>query len=1542
VYVIPTVFRSELGFQKHELVPIPEGVHGISLMRIQKSSFLIALVLLLADQSAAQERLGLEQGLRISQYARDVWQFEDGLPQNSVNAMAQTPDGYLWLGTQEGLARFDGVSFTVFGPDTEPSFATSDIIQLTTSQDGTLWIVVRRGGVLTYQGGVFSRISGVPESATSVRVDDDGTAWIGTFGAGLTRVSAGVATTFGAEAGFEGRFIGTTLPRGDGIRWLGTDTGLMMFDGERFLPADVQDLEDAHVSSLFQENDGTLWVGTRDERLFRITSTEVFERTDLLIPGGGYVAAMVRDAAGSLWFGQSAGGVSRVSHAGTDRFGVAHGLTDNQVLSLFEDDDGSLWIGTDGGGVNRIRRGLFTPFSAAEGLAHDNVFTVLTGRNGWTWIGTEDGLVALENNRIVETLGTAEGIANPHVYALAEDAAGGLWIGTAGGGVYHRASDGALSHYSSADGLGSDVIFALLEDSNGVVWIGTDAGVNTITNGVIESLSTDEGLSSDFPTYFAEGDGGVWIATYDGGINHVVDGKVVRIITSEDGLADDGVLSLLADDDGYLWAGTYGAGLSLIRGDNIFTVNRAAGLHNNTVMSVVDDHDGRLWMSSNKGLFSVLRADVLALAEGAIEKIQSRVYSKEDGLLTPEASGGQQPSAWLSAKGEIWFPTVKGVAMVRTSDLSFERKAPQTLIESIKVDGVVYDHRQELALPAGSDRVEIEYTATALIKPHDVRFAFKIEGHDSKWIDNGARRQANYTNLSPGEYTLQVASSSASGAWESRPVSLRFSLAPHFWETEWFALVLLFLIAGGLFGVYKARIGAVRRKAEELERVVDERTHELRLEKEVTEEAKNVIEAQAVKLQELDRLKTRFFANVSHEFRTPLTMIIGPLENALAGRHGQIVGRVRGQMELMLRNALRLMRLINQLMDLSKLEAGKMELRAGSRNIVAFLKDVMFTISPFAEKKGLELIVESSDPDVQVYYEPDKLEKVFYNLLSNASKFTPTGGKLSIDISTRAADETYAGGSVLIGVSDTGRGIPADALPHIFDRFHQVDGSNTRQHEGTGIGLSLVEELVTLHGGTVQVESEVGVGTTFSIVFPLGRSHLEDDQVVMSETAEYFAPELSNIASSEFETGEELGSESSEPAEAPSDAPRILVVDDNSDVRDYVGSILSETYQISFATDGLDGLEKVRAEMPDLILSDVMMPRMDGNEFVRALKSDPGLKIIPVILVSARATQEVKVEGLQMGADDYVPKPFNAKELLARIANLLKLREHQVLLKEMNEHLEDRVEQQLNVILTERERYEAELIEERDRAQASSRMKSAILDNMNHEFRTPLSIILGSSELLAEEVPDHLQEFLQNIQHGAGRLHSTLEAVCEISAVTAGVRAHIDDLDLTGAVRHVVDRQRKGAERKGLALHLRTPPDRRLVVRSEESGYLRILTIVLKNAIKFTDAGTVTVDVVETASDVITHVRDTGPGIPEDRLEKIFEAFVQGSEGLQRAHEGTGLGLAIARGRAEAMGAVLTVKSVVGEGSVFSLAVPRVSDRTAARRIEGLGDQESA
>lgn len=1516
----------------------------------------LALAILFATAPAVAQNgvmPGPSPDLLLSQYIHDVWQTNDGLPQNSVTDIVETADGYLWFGTQEGLVRFDGDKFTVFDSRSVEVMQRSDVVALAVEPDGnTLWISTKGAGVLIYRDGEFAALElpgvAVPQNVTRISMTPDGSVWLGSIRGGILRITPEGATLFDESNGFSGTYAGSVIRDGGGRIRVATNIGLLEIAGDTVRPSEFDELKEAFVSALHTDDDGTMWIATRGGALYEARPGRLIDHSDWIAGYDGYVTSMLRDGHGTMWLAHIGAGLFRVRGTRVDRFSEASGLSDNQVADILVDSEGSLWIATNGGGLNRLRSGLFSVFGIGEGLPHNNTYTVASTEDGTNWVGTENGLIGYRDRQVVATVGTAEGLTDPHILSLAPSNDGGIWIGTRGGGLYKWTGE-ISEHYTTENGLTGNAVFALMMDEKGRLWAGTDAGVNYLEGDNLRAITTEDGLTSPYPTYFASDGVGVWIATYDGGLNYWSGGQILKTVTADDGLSTNEILTVSVDDAGRVWAGGLEAGLNLIGDDGITVFNRDVGLFNDTVMSATTDAQGRLWISSNKGIFFVWVSELEAFARGELETIASTAFDVRDGLRVNEANGGQQPAVWEANDGALWYPTGSGAARIDPRDLDVVRPQPAVLVELLKVDGTTIVPRGLLPLAAGADRLQFRFTATELAQPTKIDFRYRVLGHRDEWISAELGREAIYSNLGPGAYTFEVAGSLPHSASEPQTATVSFEIAPFFWQTTWFLVLSVLGIFGLVVGFFQMRIRQHQAAAAELERIVDKRTFQLREEKERVEEAKSVIEAQTLKLQELDRFKTRFFANVSHEFRTPLTMIIGPLENALGGRYGKVEGRVRGQMDIMLRNALRLMRLINQLLDLSKLEAGKMQLRAGSRNIVGFLQDVMLTIAPFAEKKGLELNVTSEEERIEVYYEPDKLEKVFYNLLSNAAKFTPTGGKLSIDVSSQPASEGFPDGAVLVKVSDTGRGIPADALPTIFDRFQQVDGSNTRQHEGTGIGLSLVKEMVTLHGGSVEVESEVGKGTTFNIYFPIGCAHLEEDQIIQTGSLEFESPRMSTYAASEF-GGDPQTVEAAEPSEAAPDAPLLLVVDDNKDVRDYVGSIVSEHYRVVYAVDGVDGLEKARSESPDLILSDVMMPRMDGNELVRTLKADEDLKSIPVILVSARATQQVKVEGLQVGADDYVPKPFNAEELLARIANLLKLREHQKELKVLNTSLEDKVEEQLKLILTERERYEAELIEERDRAEAASRMKSTILDNMNHEFRTPLSIILGSSQVLAEEVSDDLKDFTHDIQGGASRLQSTLEAVCEISMLTAGLEFESTSFNLTDQVRRSVDSVRHTAEAKGLSLHVRSPKDQPVYAKTDEASYARIVEILVDNAIKFTESGDVVVELRNAGTHVETRVRDTGVGIEAEQLDKIFEAFAQGSEGLSRTHEGAGLGLAIAARRAELIGAELSAESEPGKGSVFTLKVPLAADEPdstnqkdaadAHRRAFGEGEAE--
>ncbi len=504
-----------------------------------------------------------------------------------------------------------------------------------------------------------------------------------------------------------------------------------------------------------------------------------------------------------------------------------------------------------------------------------------------------------------------------------------------------------------------------------------------------------------------------------------------------------------------------------------------------------------------------------------------------------------------------------------------------------------------------------------------------------------------------------------------------------------------------------------------------------------------------------------------------------------------------------------------------------------------------------------------------------------------------------------------------------------------------MDDSNTREHEGTGIGLALVKEMIDLHRGTVVVESEVGEGTTFIITLPKGKAHLKDHQITTPQEeaeavlAEPYQDAMAELASADFEfihANEHLPE--LERTDVTDASPLILVVDDNKDVREYVASILGQHYRIAQAADGQEGLERTRSLDPDLIISDVMMPRMDGNTMCRRIKEDPVLNHIPVILLTARATHELKLEGLEGGADDYMTKPFNAQELLVRVRNLLRLRHQQKELvhltqelKHLNENLEREVEQQIETLLIERLRYEQELINARDQAEASSRLKSTILDNINHEFRTPLSAILSFTQIVKTELQGELQEFAEEIERGGDRLMKTLNAVIHLAEIESEpVDANAERLDLVQEARRALDPFREHASAKELGLHLKAPKDLPVPAFLDRKALRRILSSLLDNALKFTRQGEIILEVAQQNDQVMLGVHDTGIGIAPEVLPTIFDAFRQGDSGLTRAHEGLGLGLTIARQLTQRMGGTLTVESEPGRGSAFIVKFPTLRD----------------
>jgi signal transduction histidine kinase/DNA-binding response OmpR family regulator len=556
------------------------------------------------------------------------------------------------------------------------------------------------------------------------------------------------------------------------------------------------------------------------------------------------------------------------------------------------------------------------------------------------------------------------------------------------------------------------------------------------------------------------------------------------------------------------------------------------------------------------------------------------------------------------------------------------------IIESITAGQSTYDAADiPTQLGVNQRSLSIDYTAPAFLTPQNIRFRYRLDPYDADWIEAGSRRTAFYTGLPPGRYTFRVIASNLGDVWNEVGNPLRLDLGPRFHETGTARLLLGLALLGLTVGIFRWRMSDLRRRERELTRIVDERTAALR-------HNELALAAQNTRLAEMDQAKSRLFSNLSHEFRTPLTLILGPVRSILDGRHGPVSGAVREQADLMLRNGQRLLRLINQVLDLTKLQAGQMKLELQADDLAAFARRVTQAFVPLAERRQIALRFHSDQQLVPVRFDAEQLEKVLLNLLSNAVKFTEAGGTVDVMLSVE-------GRKVQLAVQDSGVGIRSEELTRIFERFYQADASATRRYEGTGIGLALARELVELHGGEIKAESTPGAGSTFTVALPLDTSN-PLSTIALRDGGSGDHAEVDSLVLVSAEHPTTNGAETTH-----TDRTTILIVDDNADVRAYVRSVLSASYEIIEAADGAAGLERARADLPDLIVADVMMPTLDGLAMGRALKDDPMTDAIPLVLLTARAASEDQIAGLETGADAYVIKPFDPEVLEAQVANLL-------------------------------------------------------------------------------------------------------------------------------------------------------------------------------------------------------------------------------------------------------------------------------------------------
>ncbi len=977
-----------------------------------------------------------------------------------------------------------------------------------------------------------------------------------------------------------------------------------------------------NVRKILINDDGKLWIGTRNglDILDPLTNKIKVLRHDVNnfeSLSDNSIHSLFKDKAGLIWLGTFYGGANYYSPR-TFTFTKykpqpqQNSISHNVVSSIIEDPDShNLYIGTEGGGLDYLDRqkGAFTVFRKGNriyDLQHNNIKCLYFDVNNNLWMGTSGGGLNIFNpktsrfNDISDVKYINDQITE-WIYSIKGDIKGNVWIGTYGAGLYcydHRSH--ALKHFNAGSGktdLSSDQIRTLLVDSKQNIWIGTLAGLNKLNaaqDSTYHYLSVDSDTSS---------------------------------------LGSNTIYTLYEDSKHRIWAGTLGGGLNLYVPEEECFIKYTVrdGLPSNNVFGILEDEGGHFWVSTSNGL---------SLFDPGSKQFTN--FNNADGLPGNEF---YYNSACKTTDGQIFFGSKQGLISFNPAQIKFNDFKPPVYVTELKLFNKpvqVGDYTRLLKQDISRTKsltfnykqniFTLDFSVLNYTRSIKNQYAYKLEGLEDQWNYVNIP-SATYTNLQAGQYTFLVKGSNNDGVWNETPTSLIINVLPPPWKTWWaYVMYVLILLMALVLLTYFLRIRAKLEHELQLEHLENERQNELH------------------------QTKLQFFTNISHEIRTPLTLILGPLENLLRQRKDE--PRLYHKLLGIKHNADRLLRLVNQIIDFRKQETGKLNLHAAEGNIIKFIREIKLSFNDQAESRGIDFELQTDLSELKVWYDRDELEKVFYNLISNAFNHTPNDGRISVSIS---AGPTINDGPkneyVRIDVEDSGEGIPADKLDKIFDRFYQVDKQGLTEY-GSGIGLALSRGIVSMHSGEIKVtsrQSEPGQksGTCFSVYLPLGNGHFSEDQIIHdfkdSEAIEHYLRFTDTAEKLEFDEHEYHLQQGT--------TFHLLIVEDNSEIRHFLKEMLGSEYLVLEAPDGEAAWEMAIKEIPDLIISDIIMPGIDGIELCRQLKTDERTSHIPVILLTARTALVHKVTGLETGADEYVTKPFNITVLKLQIRNLIKSRE---------------------------------------------------------------------------------------------------------------------------------------------------------------------------------------------------------------------------------------------------------------------------------------------
>ncbi|MCH4553038.1 two-component regulator propeller domain-containing protein [Aestuariibaculum lutulentum] len=1142
------------------------------------------------------------------QFSFKTLTINDGLSQNSVISIAQDSIGYLWLATQDGLNRYNGRDFKHYDKQFEDITRStfSKLGKVYIDKQNRLWIITHSGKLELYQPKTddFKHIK-LKFDVSNIFQDKQYNLYIGTYNKGVFKIDAHTKDTIQLlHDEDKNRTIYHFLE--DDNKLVATGSGIVLHIGKNndYKTIPVENLEITNYSTLEKGQDETFWLGSFGNGLFYKPkdSQSFLKYENNHIPGNLNIEDLLIDSKSRLWIATYGNGVYLIDFKTNtvknfkanknNPFAIHY----NDMLSLYEDSTETIWFGSDGTGASYydahlIKFNILTNNQVPKSVNVDMVRCITTDRQNNIWIGTSGkGLTVVDLKKETYQTYTTENsnIASNRIIStcfINND----LWIGHQGYGLNILDTNGTFKYFPE---LKNHTVWRIIQTTDFQAWLCTERhGIILFdkNKGIIKEYNTSNSdlITNNIRALVTGNHNDIWIGTDDNGLfklntfTETID-KIETI--------NDKIKSLYYDNN-TLWIGTNGNGLKVydIEKNTTETYTSQNGLPNDVVYGILPDNNKNLWLSTNNGI-------------SKFNHINFENFSVYDGLQAKEFNTG---AYYRDQNNTLYFGGLEGINWFHPEQLTFNTIKPKTIISKFEVFSKPRALESGLNLNYKENTITFSFSSLHFSQPKRNQYKYQLVNHDENWIISGNNNTAHYTNLPPNTYTFKVISCNYDGVWNNTPATYTFTIQqPWYFSTMAVILyILLFLIISYLVYSYLKWRWHIKMQ--------------LQFEHDETE-----------RLKQLDSFKTKLYTNISHEFRTPLTLITGPVEKQL--NNPKLSDTDKNELKLVQRNSKRLLNLVNQLLDLSKLETGNLTLSVSQDNLGLFLRQLVKGFQFKAEEKNIDFTYNIS-PIREAWFDKDVVEKIVTNLLANAIKYAPENGIVSFHVSQQQ-------GEIIITIVNNGNTISNENISKLFQRYYQDNKSS----DGVGIGLSLVKELTVLSHGNIVAHTLNEDDIQFTVTLPIARSFFNANEIANKPVPNTFDDLEEQNQSENLKNNEK---------------PLMLIVEDDEDIRIFLNSIFRDDYTIEEAENGELGIKKALKIIPDIIISDVMMPKTDGVILCKTLKQDERTNHIPIVLLTAKSGTTFEIEGLKTGADDYIEKPFHSEKLKIKARNLIESRQ---------------------------------------------------------------------------------------------------------------------------------------------------------------------------------------------------------------------------------------------------------------------------------------------